>query len=334
MFIESEAADDPFEPGLLLRPAIGEYLQRLATLPELFLTAARRYIQAPWSRGFFESFQELARALPAGVFDNAGIGKYLAQLFSAPGRTDDFRRLHNKLFLVATNLDSGAVVPFGARGWTGVPISQAVLASAALPGLFPPVEIMGRNYVDGALTKTLHASVALREGAELLLCINPLVPFNADKAARQANGKPVSLVKGGLPSVLSQTFRSIIYSRMRVGMDRYRTDFPKADVLVFEPEPGDADMFFTNVFSYSGRRRLSEHAYQKTRADLRRRFKELESVLARHGVRLDRTVLDDKSRTLSRLALGRAGAFERVALQLEQTLDQLGSLLKSQSHSS
>ena len=50
MFIESEAADDPFEPELLLRPAVGEYLQRLATLPQLFLTAAQRYIQAPWSR--------------------------------------------------------------------------------------------------------------------------------------------------------------------------------------------------------------------------------------------------------------------------------------------
>ncbi len=30
MFIESETADDPFEPELLLRPAVGEYLRRLA----------------------------------------------------------------------------------------------------------------------------------------------------------------------------------------------------------------------------------------------------------------------------------------------------------------
>lgn len=337
MFIESDAADDPFEPELLLRPAIGEYAHRLATLPLLFLNAVRHYLKAPWSRGFFESFQELAHALPTGVFDNAGIGNYLARLFSAPGRTNHFRRLRHKLFLIATDLDSGKVVPFGARGWANVPISQAVLASAALPGLFSPVEIHGRSYVDGALMKTLHASVALREGAELLLCVNPLVPFNADLAARQTRGKPVSLVSGGLPVVLSQTFRAIIYSRMRVGMDRYRNDFPNADVLVFEPEPGDADMFFTNVFSYSGRRRLSEHAYQKTRADLRRRFKELEPILARHGVSLDRTVLYDKSRTLSRpsgsIKLRRASALARAASQLGQTLDQLGILLKSQGHS-
>jgi len=333
MFIESDAADDPFEPELLLRPAIGEYLHRLATVPQLFLTAAQRYIKAPWSRGFFASFQELARAIPVGVFDNTGIGDYLARLFSTQGRTNDFRRLRHKLFLVATDLDSGRVVPFGARGWTSVPISQAVLASAALPGLFSPVEIRGRSYVDGALMKTLHASVALREGAKLLLCINPLVPFNADLARQETRSKPISLAKAGLPTVLSQTFRAIIHSRMRVGMDRYRIDYPDADVLVFEPEPSDTEMFFTNVFSYSARRHLSEHAYQKTRADLRHRIDKIEPILARHGIGIDRDVLSDKTRTLARplgtLRRFPAGDLGRAMHQLAQTLDQLGTMVKT-----
>ena len=97
MFIESEAADDPFEPDVLLRPAVAEYLQRLATLPQLFLNSARRYLRDPWSGGFLNSFQELAHALPTGVFDNTGIDQYLARLFSAPGRTNDFRRLGHRL---------------------------------------------------------------------------------------------------------------------------------------------------------------------------------------------------------------------------------------------
>jgi len=335
MFIESEAADDPFEPELLLRPAVKEYLQRLATLPQLFLAATQRYLRDPWSQGFFASFQDLAHALPTGVFDNAAIGNYLARLFSAPGRTNDFRRLRHKLFLVATDLDSGRVIPFGAHGRTTVPISQAVLASAALPGLFPPVKIRGRSYVDGALMKTLHASVALREGVELLLCINPLVPFNADLAARQTRSKPVSLAKSGLPTVLSQTFRAVIHSRMQVGMDRYRKDYPNADVVVFEPKPSDTEMFFTNVFSYSARRRLSEHAYQKTRADLRHRVDELEPILARHGIHINRDVLADNKRMLARPFFGslrglRASDLGRAMHQLEQTLDQLGTIVKSQ----
>ena len=76
----------------------------------------------------------------------------------------------------------------------------------------------------------------------------------------------------GCLTVLSQAFRSIIYSRMRTGMGRYDREFPKADVVLFEPRRDDADMFFANVFSYSDRKRLSEHAYQTTRAELRRRY--------------------------------------------------------------
>ena len=85
--------------------------------------------------------------------------------------------------LVATDLDSGDSAPFGQPGWDHVPISRAVQASAALPGLFPPVRIGGRHYVDGALKKTLHATVLLEEGLDLLLCLNPLVPFDARRAA-------------------------------------------------------------------------------------------------------------------------------------------------------
>ena len=60
-----------------------------------------------------------------------------------------------KLFLVATDLDSQR-----GRGLRLARLGRradfpGVQASSALPGLFPPVDIGGRSYVDGALTKTL-----------------------------------------------------------------------------------------------------------------------------------------------------------------------------------
>lgn len=336
MFIETDAADDPFEPDLLMRPALGEYGRRLGSLPELFMSAARSYLEAPLSHRFFESFQRLARVIPAGLFNNSGIGTYLTELFSAPGRTNDFRKLRHKLFLVATDLDTGESVPFGKPGWDDVPIALAVQASAALPGLFPPVEIAGRYYVDGALIKTLHASVALKEGAKLLLCVNPLVPFNAELAARKRSGKSSLLVDGGLPVVLAQTFRSIIYSRMQVGMGRYRREFPGADVVLFEPSRDDVEMFFTNVFSYAERERLSEHAYQRTRAELRRRYDELEPVFTRHGIAIDQSTLSDKRRTLAQCAGDikgrRSHGLLRTANQLDDTLVRLEGLLRARGH--
>jgi len=331
MFIESELADDPFEPDLLLQPAFGEYVNRLALIPKLLAPAARDYFEHGGSVGFFESFSRLARALPAGIFDNARVGSYLTQLLSGPTRTNDFRRLKHRLFLVATDIDTGASVPFGAPGWDDVPISRAVQASAALPGLFPPVEIGGRYYVDGALTKTLHASVGLREGVKLLICINPLVPFDARLAASKRHRKAISVVQGGLPSILSQTFRTLIYSRMRSGMERYRKDYPDADLVLFEPDRDDVEMFFTNVFSYSDRRRLCEHAYQRTRENLQNR-REVREVLARHGLRINDKVLADQRRTLLRpghaIPRRSPSALQLTAHELEETLNQLESTLQ------
>jgi predicted acylesterase/phospholipase RssA len=327
MFIDSESAELPFEPEILLKPALTEFGRRASAVPGLLLDSMRDLLSSPLQKGVLSSFQRLAAAIPTGLFDGAGIDSYLRRLFSEPGRTNDFRQLHRRLFLVATDLDSGASLAFGSEGTEHVPISTAVQASAALPGLFPPVEIDGRSYVDGALRKTMHASVALKEGARLVFCINPLVPFDAERAAGLNPKNRRRLVDGGLPVVLSQTFRSIIHSRMQVGLAKYEADFRGVDVILFEPAADDVDMFFTNVFSYSGRRRLSEHAYRSTRLELKRRYAELAPKLARHGVRIRTDVLHDESRTISRhlarLNRRRAGAMGQTALRLASTLDEL-----------
>lgn len=298
MFIESEDAREPFDPAILVRPAFREYLSRAVTVPPLLLASLKQFLARPGSQDLRAAFQRLSRAIPTGVFDNADMERFLRRTFSAPGRTNDFRRLERKLFLVATDLDSGVAVEFGAPGADAVPISRAVQASAALPGLFPPVRINGRYYVDGALIKTLHASVALREGAGLVLCINPLVPFSDHTSDKRVGAR--RLIDGGLPVVLSQTFRAIIHSRMRAGLAKYEREFPGRDVILFEPRSDDADMFFTNIFSYAGRRRLCEHAYRRTRAEILARRHELAPMLAHHGIGLNLRVLQDEDLHLVR----------------------------------
>ena len=206
------------------------------------------------------------------------------------------------MFLVATNLDTGASVTFGTPGFDHVPIDKAIAASAALPGLFPPVEIDGERYVDGALNKTLHASVALDQGVELLLCVNPLVPFDANAAARRRRLTVEKINHGGLPLVLAQTFRAIIHSRMKVGMEKYHRQYPHADILLFEPDREDADMFFANIFSYTHRASLCETAYRNTRRRLLEQRDSLVPLLARHGIGLDVATLEEPNRPI-KLAL-------------------------------
>lgn len=324
MFIDGDREDEGFRPRILLQPAFKEFLRCAGSVPPLLADSAWHYLTQSGGLNFLASFQRLSRAIPTGIFDSAGIDQYLKGLFTAPGRTNDFRSLKRKLFLVATDLDTGESVEFGAPGVDHVPISTAVQASAALPGLFPPVEIDGRYFVDGALKKTLHASVALKQGARLVLCINPLVPFDSQLAAQRGHPKSHRLVEGGLPVVLSQTFRAIIHSRMQAGMGKYATDYKDADVVLFEPNRDDADMFFTNVFSYASRRRLSEHAYRKTRSELYRRRHELAPILARHGVGIRTEVLNDPSRRL----LAATGIVERTRLfPVAAVANRLGACL-------
>ena len=296
MFIESETATEPFDPSLLLRPAFREYLHRAARVPPVLASAVWRIVTRPHQASLMGAFQQLGELLPTGVFDNRKIDDFIAKLFTQGERVNDFRALDRRLVLVATDLDSGAAVQFGQPGFDHIPISTAVQASSALPGLFPPIEIDGRFYVDGALKRTLHASVALEAGMKLVLCVNPLVPFS--QAAKRNPRAHQRLVDGGLPAVLSQTFRSIIHSRMQVGMSRYEREFADADVVLFEPHASDADMFYSNIFSYSNRKRLAEHAYQRTRSQLFERRHELEPLFARHGVGLRLDVLKDPDRNL------------------------------------
>jgi hypothetical protein len=250
--------------------------------------------------GMMASLERLGRAIPTGLFSGAEVDNYLSRIFRQPGRTNDFRELRRKLYLVATDLDTGESVAFGDTHTAHVPISLAVQASAALPGLFPPVPVEGRHFVDGALRKTLHASIALEHGVDLLICLNPLVPYDSRPThrARDREHRLGKLVEGGLPVVLAQTFRSIIHSRLDAGMERYKVAYPETDIVLFQPNRSDADMFFTNLFSYSSRRRLCEHAYQKTRQELWERRHELGPRLAKHGITIDSAVLRDTSLTL------------------------------------
>jgi len=328
VFIDG-GADAPLSPAVFLRPAFGEFARRTGSVPRLLAEATLDYLRDPRRRSFLESFAAMGRAIPTGLFDQRPVDAFLARLFSTAGRVDDFRKLRPKLFVVATNLDTGASVTFGRPGLDDVPISKAIEASTALPGLFPPVEIDGEHYVDGALNKTLHASVALEQEVDLLLCVNPLVPFDARNASRLNRLTVEKLNQGGLPLVLGQTFRALVHSRMQAGMDRYERQYPDADIVLFEPDREDADMFFASIFSYAHRKRLCEAAYRNTQHSLLARCATLGPMLAGHGIRLDLGKLRDGTRSIDaalndlRPLMIEKPTVRRAALDLSYTLDHL-----------
>ena len=161
------------------------------------------------------------------------------------------------------------------------------------------MQINGRHFLDGALRRTMHASTVLERDIDLMIGINPLVPFDARPARPQANQrKLLGLAARGLPAVLSQTLRTLLQSRMQIGMEKYPHQFPDIDQLVFEPNAQDGELFFTNLFSFSARHRVCQLAYRNTLADLRERADVLRPMLAAHGIALRDEVINDRHRSI------------------------------------
>nr|WP_282452931.1 patatin-like phospholipase family protein [Lysobacter sp. CAU 1642] len=328
VFITGDRDDAQFHPDAFVRPAFWEYARRALSFPRHLVRWWRDILLDPGSANLNAALSRLGALVPAGLFDNDEIGRFLADAFSRHGRTNDFRELRRKLRVVAVDLDNGEAVRFGEHGWDDVPISRAVQASAALPGLYPPVPIRNRQFVDGALRRTMHASIALEEGVDLLIGLNPLVPFDASMA--RAHGKhPESLVEGGLPVVLSQTFRTLLQSRVQVGMAKYAHQYREVDQLLLEPNPDDAEMFFTSVFSYKSRRRVCDHAYRATLSDLRARRAQLAPILARHGLRFRDEVLDDEQRGAFDSLTQQRRRHTNTTARLRRALDDVETLVSS-----
>jgi predicted acylesterase/phospholipase RssA len=286
-----------FRPEAFMRPAIPELMRRLSGFPALLSGWVGDLLRGTRSARLSDALIRFSALIPPGLFDNTEVERFLRDVFTIRGRTNDFREIQAPLYIVAVDINSGEAVCFGRNEWDSVPISRAVQASGAMPGLYPPVEISGRHFVDGALRRTMHASAALEHGVDLLIGINPLVPFDAG-APNSSSTRKTNLVDNGMPVVLSQTFRTLLQSRAQVGIARYAQEFPATDQMFLEPNSDDRRTFFTNVFSFSSRFALCQHAYRATLNDLRKRSNELAPLLVRHGLRLRADVVNNPHRTL------------------------------------
>ena len=329
--VKHEAGEHPFVPETFYALATGELLRRTFSVPRLLGQGLWSFLKDPLDKGLLGSFMLMGRALPTGIFDNRHLEEYLQRIFALKDRTNDFRELDRNLIIVAADLDSGQAIRFGHDSHEHIPISKAVQASTALPGVYAPVKIEGRHYVDGVLLKTMHGSLALDEGAELLICLNPLVPVDTVEAVNEGVMRRGKLIDRGLPTVLSQSMRTMIRSRLGAGLAAYDGRFPGTDVMLFEPTADDYEMFFTNVFSFSSRRMVCEHAYESTRKQLWERRDELIPVLNRHGLILRTDVLEDEGRDLwDGVGLGRyehrPGVLNDLDALLDRLEDQLGQI--------
>ncbi len=100
---------------------------------------------------------------------NRGVlkGEALQDFINQKVKNLTIQKMPKPLGVVATDLQSGELVLFR-RGDTGT----AVRASSAVPGMFQPVAISGRDYVDGGLTSPVPAQSARSMGADFVIAVD------------------------------------------------------------------------------------------------------------------------------------------------------------------
>lgn len=231
----------------------------------------------------------LAEALPTGIYSGSGLSDYVAEALCTDDRVNDFRLLENELYLTATDLDTCERIVFGEEGWSDVPISKAVECSTCLPLVYKPVDLKGRQFVDGGIRSTTNVDIAVEKGAKFIVVVNPLVPYVNDfeKTIPTVFGRRVRRVSDmGLPAIANQTFRLIAHQRLHQAVQQWQERYPGVDIVLLEPEPTDELMFGTPIMDYSRRLQIAKHGFETVTATLAKDYDRYKEIAERHGLEI------------------------------------------------
>ena len=231
----------------------------------------------------------LAEALPSGLYSGDGIDDYIAGVLSDGGRSNDFRLLDAELYLTATDLDTTERIVFGEPGWQDVPISKAVQCSTTLPIVYKPVDLKGRQLVDGGIRSTTNVDIAVEKGAKFIIVVNPLVPYVNDfeRTIPTVFGTRVRRVSDmGLPAIANQTFRLIAHDRLHQAVEQWQEKYPGVDIILLEPDPTDELMFGTPIMDYSRRLQIARHGFESVTATLAKDYEKYAAIAERHGLEI------------------------------------------------
>jgi NTE family protein len=294
-----------------------DFLRGLPGLPEALEDELRRVAKRPTYTRFEALVTKLVEHtsprrpmpsitnhIPSGVFDNASLEHWMRRNLEGLGLPNDFRAFHRKtkvgLYLSACDLDTAERVIFGADENCDVSISEAMQASTALPGFYKPARLNGVDYVDGGVRNTANIDVAIEKGADLIICYNPFRPFlnrineEGDGTEYFADGR--YLADRGLKMVVNQVFRTLLHSRLKLGMQRYLADDRfKGDIVLLEPREQDASFWAMNPLAFWRRSEAVQHGFESVRDTIERNYDELQAVFAHYGLEMSRSAAAKKA---------------------------------------
>jgi NTE family protein len=285
MRVVNQQVPTPFQDidlGSLLRPNVKGFAKSAVKLPWRLAGLAREVGGQLGAVSAMDLVLGIAEALPGGLYSGGGIERYVSRVLSEKPRSDDFRDVAGELYLCATDLDTCERIVFGSEPWDDVPISSAVRASTALPMVYEPVRIRGRELIDGGIVSTTNLDVAVEAGAKLVVVINPLVPY-----VNHARERHISEM--GFPQIGYQAFKMLAHQRLHDMARDWEQRYPGVDIILIEPAPDDQLMFQTSIMNFASRVDIARHGFESVTLKLASEYEHYHEICKRHGIDISAT---------------------------------------------
>jgi NTE family protein len=145
---------------------------------------------------------------------------------------------HPNLWVVACDHSTGERVAFGHDDAPEADLADAVAASCAIPGFYHPVEIGGRDYVDGGVCSASNLDLLAGHDLDVIICLNPTSTLHPLRALNPRLWPNFIMHRG---------------SGRRLGSEAKRVRAEGTEVVLVQPTGRDLEVMGTNLMS--GRRR-------------------------------------------------------------------------------
>ena len=119
----------------------------------------------------------LSAMLPVGRGSLEPIGK----LVQGRDGTEPSWPTSPQLWIVATDFETGRRTVFGTDGAPEATVSEAVMASCAIPAWYQPMVINGRRYIDGGTCSATSADLLARQSLDEVYVLAPMASFELDR---------------------------------------------------------------------------------------------------------------------------------------------------------
>jgi NTE family protein len=186
--------------------------------------------------------------LPRGIFSTESLKETIRRVVPSGWSP------HPNLWLVASDYATGRRVAFGRANAPPADLADAVAASCAIPGIYYPVTIGDRRYVDGGIYSTSNLDLLRNEGLDLVICLNPTSTLHPIGALNPREWLNLAMRRASGQRLRSET------KRLRAA---------GTEVALIQPTGEDLEAMGPNLMSPRNRNRVIEVARRTVAEQLR-----------------------------------------------------------------